>query len=360
MCEFVPQVIFLMSIFGYMNIMIISKWFKFDSSTSGCAPSILITLINMFMANYPKEPCNLGPMYDGQQGMQTFLVLMALICVPWMLVIKPFLIYRERKLRQRLGSMSGRSPSVVTQKRGSSIVNTALNYVTKKSLKEEGAERRQSSVRVHFKSDESNEENAVNIEVENEVDEKNDILRRTSVIDDDDHVVITFIDDGKGNNSNTEGNSNNRPSVGGESTTSVRSGSVVSNHEEDEEGMGDIIIHQAIHTIEFCLGSISHTASYLRLWALSLAHAQLSEVLWNMVLQKGLMEMHPLTGGIMMFFVFAFWATLTVAILLLMEGLSAFLHALRLHWVEFQSKFYSGTGIPFTPFDLNQEANPDG
>uniref|UniRef100_A0A6E8VHK2 V-type proton ATPase subunit a n=1 Tax=Anopheles coluzzii TaxID=1518534 RepID=A0A6E8VHK2_ANOCL len=255
-CEFIPQVIFLVFLFFYMTLLMFIKWVKYSASATdvvyseGCAPSILITFINMVLFKAPDKNTGdcLPYMFAGQSGLQKFLVVVALLCVPWMLLAKPILIMRGRK------------------------------------------------------------EAAVS-------------------------VCIETLDD-----SGTQAGQQPAQQQGG-------------GHGHDNEEMSEIFIHQGIHTIEYVLGSVSHTASYLRLWALSLAHAQLAEVLWNMVLQNGLKQ-DGWIGGIALWAVFAFWAVLTVGILVLMEGLSAFLHTLRLHWVEFQSKFYAGLGYAFQPFSF--------
>ncbi|XP_043324265.1 V-type proton ATPase 116 kDa subunit a1 isoform X5 [Cervus elaphus] len=250
---FIPEIIFMTSLFGYLVILIFYKWTAYNAKTSEKAPSLLIHFINMFLFSYGDSGNSM--LYSGQKGIQCFLVVVALLCVPWMLLFKPLVLRRQYLRRKRLGT---------------------LNF---------------GGIRV-----------------------------------------------------------GNGPT---EEDAEIIQHDQLSTHSEDAEefDFGDTMVHQAIHTIEYCLGCISNTASYLRLWALSLAHAQLSEVLWTMVIHIGL-KVKSLAGGLALFFIFAAFATLTVAILLIMEGLSAFLHALRLHWVEFQNKFYSGTGFKFLPFSF--------
>jgi V-type H+-transporting ATPase subunit a len=102
------------------------------------------------------------------------------------------------------------------------------------------------------------------------------------------------------------------------------------------------------------LGTISNTASYLRLWALSLAHGQLSKVFFDKTIGSAL-ESDSIIMLTLSFFVFA---STTAFVLMFMDVLECFLHDLRLHWVEFQNKFFKGTGYRFAPLSHNKALFP--
>ncbi|XP_014220358.1 V-type proton ATPase 116 kDa subunit a-like isoform X1 [Trichogramma pretiosum] len=258
--EYLPQLLFLVLLFAYLVALMFLKWSLYSAQYTGdfsesCAPSILVTFINMMLFGDKPTPNCPDEIFEGQKTMQKVFVFVALACIPVLLFGKPIYF----------------------------IVN---KNATKRKVYTNGT----TSQDIELQPNPSNP---------------------------------------------------NQPGAG---------------HSDNHDGdgsFGELMIHQAIHTIEYALSTISHTASYLRLWALSLAHAQLSEVLWNMVLSAGLgAKEGEYKKAIYLFLAFGAWSFFTLAILVMMEGLSAFLHTLRLHWVEFMSKFYAGEGYPFQPFSF--------
>jgi V-type H+-transporting ATPase subunit a len=72
-------------------------------------------------------------------------------------------------------------------------------------------------------------------------------------------------------------------------------------------------------------------------------------VFFGKILAPALMAGY-IVNGLYVYIAFALFMGVTAGVLLGMDVLECFLHTLRLHWVEFQSKFYKADGKLFTPF----------
>ncbi|XP_021113283.1 V-type proton ATPase 116 kDa subunit a isoform X3 [Heterocephalus glaber] len=235
----VPELLFMLCIFGYLIFMIVYKWLAYSATTSREAPSILIDFINMFL--FPASEAS--GLYPGQAYIQRVLLAVTALSVPVLFLGKPlFLLW----LHHGCGCFGA-------NRNGYTLV------------------RKDSEEEVSLLGNQDIEEGSTQVE---------DGCREVTC---------------------------------------------------EEFDFGEILMTQAIHSIEYCLSCISNTASYLRLWALSLAHAQLSDVLWAMLMRVGL-RVDTTFGVLLLFLLIAAFVVLTILILLVMEGLSAFLHAIRLHW----------------------------
>lgn len=96
--NFIPQMLFLQSIFGYLVICILYKWtVNWDESTIA-PPSLLNMLIQMFLKPGSVEPEM--QLYRGQPIIQMGLLGLAFVCVPWLLISKPYLEYQQMKKTQ--------------------------------------------------------------------------------------------------------------------------------------------------------------------------------------------------------------------------------------------------------------------
>ena len=235
-CEAVPQMIFMLTFFGWMIVLIVAKWLvnwdqrMADNVPHFCnPPSLINTLINFALSPGKVEDM----VFPYQDKIQFWLLLGMLISVPWMLIVKPIIL----------------------------------------------------AARKH------------------EHEEETELMKNPTL----------------------------------------------PHAEEHPSSFMELFIFQGIETIEYCLGCISHTASYLRLWALSLAHSQLAEVFWGKMLQPGLDSGNPIA----LYILFIFFALASAFVLLVMDALECYLHALRLHWVEFQNKFYAGKGHKFAPLSFH-------
>lgn len=64
--EFIPQIIMLLSMFGYMDILIITKWCTNYAGHENIAPSIITTMVSMFLND--GIPPHTNPLISGQES----------------------------------------------------------------------------------------------------------------------------------------------------------------------------------------------------------------------------------------------------------------------------------------------------
>ena len=278
--EFIPQIIFMTLLFGYMIALIFIKWNTDYTGNTENAPSIITILMNLALKNGSVDGKPVWTTVENEERANKIFFYISLICIPVILLPKP-------------------------------IIKILRNEKYKNLCK----------ININLEEDENTELPFLNKDVLKKEDEIQPLLNEDDL-----------------QNSEIKFNKEKKDFYQKYKNMKL----------EKEESPSDIFVHQIIETIEFVLGCISNTASYLRLWALSLAHSQLSKVFF----EKSLLGFAKNSNFLFVIFGYFIFANITISVLMGMDLLEAFLHTLRLHWVEFQNKFYYADGTEFSPFSF--------
>jgi V-type H+-transporting ATPase subunit a len=304
--------------------MIYYKWGTDYDDHTDKAPSILTIMINMAVKFGSVEG---NPLFNSlfglsQETINILIISICLIFIPIMLFIKPIYSYLKKKQTQGI------------KFRNDEDINLIQN--------------------------ENKKDDNLDLGVDN-INKKKDNINNNLIIDDLEDEI---------NNINN-GDNKDDDNKSGEYSLSLSQESVLRPEEHysnlyfiqkmkykeearEKYKFVEIFIGQLIEVIEYVLGTVSNTASYLRLWALSLAHTALSHVFIEKTfieyIQKG--EVNFISSVINVFIYFFVFLFATLFILIFMDSMECILHTLRLHWVEFQNKFYKGNGYLFNPFSF--------
>ena len=306
--EFIPQFLFMGLMFGYLISMIFYKWgTDYDSNTHE-APSLLTIMINMAikLGEIDGKPLFESFMGFSQESINRLTLFICVLLIPVMLLVKP------------------------------------INFYMRK-VKTKGIKYRNDGVSL-IKNENKNDDN-INININD-----NNNINNDYDINNDDNMNL--------NNSGDYSLSLSQESAikPNELYSELYATQKIKYKEEAKTKYQfiELFIGQLIEVIEYVLGTVSNTASYLRLWALSLAHTALSHVFIEKTFIGYIQNDHTniassVIGVFIYFLVFLF---ATAFILIFMDAMECVLHTLRLHWVEFQNKFYKGDGYLFRPFSF--------
>jgi len=114
-----------------------------------------------------------------------------------------------------------------------------------------------------------------------------------------------------------------------------------------EHAEQDTIVGRLFEGGDFLTRLLSNTISYSRILALLMAHWALLLVTYTVA---GLVGDAVGAGSILALILSGIVIVFGNIFVLALEGLIVFIHTLRLHFYEWFSKFYAGTGTEFSPF----------